>query len=290
VDGQRRLSRSLRVMRRRTATWLNQTKPSRRVRGIARGGSAALLLVTVGYGLIQGGHIDSPNGSPFRLADWLAGRAGYAAENIEISGLTYHRPEHVLQAIGVKPGDSLVGFDAQGARAKLENRSWVASAEVQRAYPNKLKVVVSERIPFAIWRQLSGFTVIDRSGVAMRDADFSRLKHLPLVTGEGANTEAAALMDALADVPELLIKVKGSARVGGRRWTLYLDNGVMVLLPEVKIDRALTLVSQLDASQKILSKAVATVDLRIPRQIVVTALPGSLEQAALAAREEAENQ
>lgn len=276
-------------MRRRSAVWLNQANPSQRSRGIARGGAVALLFCTVGYGLIRGGHIDSPNGSPFRLGDWLAGRAGYAAEDIEISGLTYHSPEHVLQAIGVKPGDSLVGFDAQDARLKLENRSWVAAAEVQRAYPNILKVTVSERVPFAIWRQLSGFTVIDRSGVAMRDVDFLRVKHLPLVTGEGANTDAAALLDALADVPDVLIKVKGSARVGGRRWTLYLDNGVKVLLPEEKVDRALTLISQLDASQKILSKAVASVDLRIPKQIIVTALPGSLEQARLAASEAAGN-
>jgi cell division protein FtsQ len=280
VDGQRRISRSLRVMRRRSAAWLSRTNPSQRLRGWARGSAVGMLAVTVVYGLVQGGHIDSPNGSPFRLKDWLAGRAGYAAEDIEITGLTYHRPEHVLQAVGVKPGDSLLGFEAQDARVKLENRSWIASAEVQRLYPNILKINVTERVPFAIWRQKEGFTVIDREGVAMRDADFSRLKHLPLITGEGANREAAVLLDALTQVPDLLIRVKGSARVSERRWTLYLDNGVKVLLPEDKIDRALTIVSQLDASEKILSKAIASVDLRIPEQIVVTALPGSLEQLA----------
>jgi cell division protein FtsQ len=280
VDGQRRISRSLRVMRRRSAAWLSRTTPSQRLRGWARGSAVGMLAVTVAYGLVQGGHIDSPNGSPFRLKDWLAGRAGYAAEDIEITGLTYHRPEHVLQAIGVKPGDSLLGFEAQDAREKLENRSWIAAAEVQKLYPNILKINVTERVPFAIWRQKEGFTVIDREGVAMRDADFSRLKHLPLITGESANREAAVLLDALTQVPDLLIRVKGSARVSGRRWTLYLDNGVKVLLPESNIDRALTIVSQLDASEKILSKAVASVDLRIPDQIVVTALPGSLEQLA----------
>ncbi len=280
MDGQRRISRSLKAMRRRSAAWLSRTNPSHRLRAFARSSAVGMLAVTVAYGLVQGGHIDSPNGSPFRLKDWLAGRAGYAAEDIEITGLTYHRPEHVLQAIGVKPGDSLLGFEAQDARIKLENRSWIASAEVQRLYPNILKIIVTERVPFAIWRQKEGFTVIDHNGVAMRDADFSRLKHLPLITGEGANREAASLLDALTQVPDLLIRVKGSARVSGRRWTLYLDNGVKILLPEEKLDRALTIVSQLDASEKILSKAIASVDLRIPGQIVVTALPGSLEQLA----------
>ncbi len=290
MDGQRRISRPLKVIRRRSAAWLSRANPSHRMRAWARGSAVGLLAITVAYGLVQGGHIDSPNGSPFRLKDWLAGRVGYAAEDIEIAGLTYHKPEHVLQAIGVKPGDSLVGFDAQDARVKLEKRSWIASAEVQKLYPNILKILVTERVPFAIWRQKDGFTVIDRSGVAMRDADFSRLKHLPLVTGEGANLEAAALLDALANVPDLLIKVKGSARVSRRRWTLYLDNGVKVLLPENRLDRALIIVSQLDASERILSKAITSVDLRIPDQIVVTALPGSLEQAQLAAQNAAKHQ
>ncbi len=288
MDGQRRIYRSLRVMRRRIAAWLDQAKPSLGIRSLVRGSAVAMLLCTVGYGLIQGGHVDSPNGAPFRLDDWIAGRAGFAAEDIEIRGLTFHKPEQVLQAIGIKPGDSLIGFDPQDARRNLENRSWVASAEVQRVYPNILRMAVSEREPFAIWRQVSGFNVIDRSGVAMLDADYGRLKHLPLVTGEGANSEAAPLLDALAAVPDLLIKVKGSARVGARRWTLYLDNGVKILLPEEKVDRALILVSQLDASQKILSRAISSVDLRIAGQIVVTALPGSIEQAAVAAA--AENQ
>ncbi len=288
MDRQRRIYRSLRVMRRRIAAWLDQAKPSLGIRSLVRGSAVAMLLCTVGYGLIQGGHVDSPNGAPFRLDDWIAGRAGFAAEDIEIRGLTFHKPEQVLQAIGIKPGDSLIGFDPQDARRNLENRSWVASAEVQRVYPNILRMAVSEREPFAIWRQVSGFNVIDRSGVAMLDADYGRLKHLPLVTGEGANSEAAPLLDALAAVPDLLIKVKGSARVGARRWTLYLDNGVKILLPEEKVDRALILVSQLDASQKILSRAISSVDLRIAGQIVVTALPGSIEQAAVAAA--AENQ
>lgn len=288
MDRQRRIYRSLRVMRRRIAAWLDQAKPSLGIRSLVRGSAVAMLLCTVGYGLIQGGHVNSPNGAPFRLDDWIAGRAGFAAEDIEIRGLTFHKPEQVLQAIGIKPGDSLIGFDPQDARRNFENRSWVASAEVQRVYPNILRMAVSEREPFAIWRQVSGFNVIDRSGVAMLDADYGRLKHLPLVTGEGANSEAAPLLDALAAVPDLLIKVKGSARVGARRWTLYLDNGVKILLPEEKVDRALILVSQLDASQKILSRAISSVDLRIAGQIVVTALPGSIEQAAVAAA--AENQ
>jgi cell division protein FtsQ len=106
------------------------------------------------------------------------------------------------------------------------------------------------------------------------------MRHLPLVTGTGANTEAAALIDALAKVPDLQLRVRGSARVGDRRWTLYLDNGVKILLPEGQVDRALMLASQMDASQKILSRAITSLDLRLVDRVVIAPLPGVNDQAA----------
>ncbi len=289
MDGQRRFTRSLRVMRRRFGARLLAVKLTRPTRIIARSGAVALLLTAVGYGLLAGGHLDPKPGSKFGPADAIASRTGFAADDVEISGLTFHAPEDVLKAIGVRPGASLFGFDAKIARTKLEKRSWVASATIQRVYPNTLKISLIERVPFAVWRMKEGYAVIDRSGVAMTEVDFSRMKHLPLVTGDGANTEAAILIDALTQVPDLLIKVRGSARVGGRRWTLYLDNGVKVLLPETGIERALTLISQLDASQRVLAKAIESVDLRLSGQVVFTALPGAIEQAALARNEIKEN-
>jgi cell division protein FtsQ len=50
--------------------------------------------------------------------------------------------------------------------------------------------------------------------------------------GRGANTAAAELINHLSAYPELLLQMKAAARVGGRRWTLYLDSGITVQLPE----------------------------------------------------------
>ncbi len=73
----------------------------------------------------------------------------------------------MLAHIGVKPGGSLVGFNADDARILLESLDWVADAEVRRTFPNPLEVTLNEREPFAIWQMDGNYAVIDREGVEM---------------------------------------------------------------------------------------------------------------------------
>ena len=87
-------------------------------------------------------------------------------------------------------------------------------------------------MPFAVWQRAGAYYVIDRSGAAMSNVTPGKLPALPLVTGEGAQFEVAGLVNQLEVSPDLSSKIRGAARVGQRRWNLYLDNGVTVLLPE----------------------------------------------------------
>ena len=41
----------------------------------------------------------------------------------------------------------------------------------------------------------------------------------------------ADLINQLSAYPDIMLQVKAAARVGSRRWTLYLDNGITVQLP-----------------------------------------------------------
>jgi len=66
-----------------------------------------------------------------------------------------------------------------------------------------------------------------------------------------------------------MLKVQAAARVGERRWTLYLDNGVKIDLPEENVDAALKRVAELDATQNILSKGIREIDLRTNDRIVI---------------------
>jgi cell division protein FtsQ len=92
---------------------------------------------------------------------------------------------------------------------------------------------------------------------------------LPLVTGEGAQTEVKELVNQLEASPDLLLKLKAAARVGQRRWNLYLDNGITVLLPENDVVGALAQLQALEGRQHLLSKGVTSVDLRFSGRVIV---------------------
>jgi cell division protein FtsQ len=236
----------------------------------ARAAAVLFLAATVGHGLAAGGHLDY-DGSPWqKLPGKFAGLFGLAAQDIKITGLKHQQPEQVLAAIGVKPGRSLIGFDAKQARNLLENIDWVEQATVMRKFPNELEIDIVERTPFAIWQREGAQYVIDKTGTAMSSLDPKRMGHLLVVTGEGAQKEAEGLINLLEAYPDLKSTVRGAARVGLRRWTLYLDNGIKVALPELNAGEAMARVEELDRTYGIFRKGVATVDLRIADRAVFT--------------------
>lgn len=253
------------MLRRRLAS----SEPSFRTRFIARSGAVALLFAAIIHGLVIGGHLDY-DGSPWRkLPGKLASSLGFAADDIRITGLVHQEPQTLLSAIGVQPGGSLVGFDAARARALLENLDWVASARILRKYPNRLDIVVAERQPFAIWQRDGAHYVIDQTGTAMSTLDPRRLSSLLLITGEGAHHAVADLVSELDAVPQVKARVAAAARVGQRRWTLFLDNGVTIALPETGTAKALATLAGLERSQGLLSKGVKSIDLRLPGEFIV---------------------
>lgn len=111
--------------------------------------------------------------------------------------------------------------------------------------------------------------MIDQTGTAMSTLDPRRLSSLLLITGEGAHRAVADLVSELDAVPQVKARVAAAARVGQRRWTLYLDNGVTIALPETDTAKALAILARLERNQGLLSKGVKSIDLRLPGEFIV---------------------
>ena len=249
-------------------SWLDRGN-TLRVRMASRAAALLFLGSVIIMGLVQGGYLNYEGSKWLMLPGNAAGLVGMAAEDITITGLSHHDPETLLSAIGVNPGGSLIGFDAAVAKRILENLDWIKSAKVQRRFPNQLDISVAEREPFAVWQRGKDYYIIDASGTAMSGLAAAQLVRLPLVTGEGANTAAAELINQLEAYPDLMLQVNAAARVGSRRWTLYLDSGVTVLLPEADWRDAVKTADELNRSQQLLSKGIRSVDLRLEGRVVV---------------------
>ena len=270
MDGQRRIDQPMtRAYGRGQRAGFLDLGQTKRIRIAARVSAVLFLGMTILHSIILGGYFNY-EGSPWlKIPGKLSSLVGWAADDIRITGLIHQDAAMVLNALGVRPGGSLIGFDATNAKTLLENLDWVSTATVQRSFPNKLEISVVERVPFAVWQRAGSYYVIDRSGSAMSNVLPGKLPALPLVTGEGGQFEAANLVNQLEVSPDLSSKVSGAARVGQRRWNLYLDNGITILLPEDDVAGALARLAALESSQHLLSKGVKSVDLGFPGRVIV---------------------
>lgn len=240
-----------------------QVANRRATRFAMRSGAVCMLASVIGYGLLAGDHLTDPSsgtrGLPAQVSSWF----GYAAEEVRVRGLEQMPAEAVLKAIGIKPGGSLLGFDANHARRILLNLDWVQHAAVRVLPPNRLEIDIVEREPFAIWQRDGLYYVIDREGLAMASFDARRLSNLMLVTGDGAQHEVSHLVNQLEAWPALHSRVRAAARVGNRRWTIHFEGGRQALLPEDGVETALARLADMEARHKVLESGIRQVDLRV---------------------------
>ena len=240
---------------------------------------AALSAALVGsfslYGAALGGHMPA-------AVQAVTARTGFAIDEIRVVGNRETSEIDIFDRVGLDGWTSLVGFDVQEARERIESLPWIEAVAVRKVYPSTLEVKVTERAPFAIWQHGSLLSLIEEDGEVIAPLSGTRHLELPLVVGVGAPKPAAAFVARVAEMPELAKHVRGYVRVSERRWDLRLDNGATVKLPERDEDAALADLLALDRTHALLSRDIESVDMRFADRLIVR-----LSSDAASAREAA---
>lgn len=237
--------------------------------------AAAFLGLTGVYGMQLGGHTQD-------FFQTMTSGAGFALEDVHISGNVATSDIDVLQQLGIEGANSVISISAEDARNALLKLPWVVDAQVTKVYPNSLAVKLVEREPVAIWQHGSELSYIDARGDIIAPLDGSRYAHLPLYVGFGADKHADELEARLIFHPEIRARVKAAIRIADRRWDLRLDNGVTISLPEHDIDAAFERFARFDAGRGVVDRDIALVDLRLADRVTLR-----LTDAAHARRVEA---
>ncbi|HXZ22913.1 MAG TPA: cell division protein FtsQ/DivIB [Pseudolabrys sp.] len=298
MEGRGRLAQSLKPKRRpSSASWLGLHKwrwprPLRRwgralvdlnvPRGAGSSAAALLLLASVGFGAIQGGHGPQIIENVQNLCDAAANRLGFRISEIALAGEKEVGRNEILQLVGITDRSSLLFLDAARARARLLTNPWISEATVLKLYPDRLRIEIRERNPFARWQRDGRIALIAADGTVLESVVPPRFSGLPLVVGKGAEQTGQDFLALVARYPMIAHMTEASVLVAERRWNLRLKGGVEVLLPESEAERALGILVDLDRNKKLLSRDIVTVDLRLPDRVTVRQ-----SDAAAAAREQA---
>ncbi len=201
--------------------------------------------------------------------------AGLTVQHIFVTGRGETSKSQVLSTIGLQSGQSILEFDPRAARRRLQDLSWVKTAQVERRLPDTIIVRLKERKALALWQHNGRHALIDMSGKIITRRNLGRFAHLPIVVGRRAPGTAAQLIEMLSRKPALFAQVQAAVLVGGRRWDIRLKNGIKVYLPEVETFAAWVRLAQLEAENRIFDRDVAAIDLRFPDRLVVRLTPAA---------------
>jgi cell division protein FtsQ len=311
MDGAGRLARSLRSLRpqadlkaaaigavvllreylgrRRAKPVIDREPPNRFILWVERylprrvGVTATVLILlgSGGFGVVKGGHLDDFVAALSDARNALANSAGFSITTVVINGRKQLSQDEVLAVGGVNGRSSLLFLDAATVRDKLKANPWIADATILKLYPGRLQIDIVERKAFALWQQDGRLAVIADDGAVLEPYVSRRFVTLPLVVGKGADTQARDFLALLDRYPQVRSVTKAAIYVGERRWNLRLKDGLDIRLPENDVGNALAALSKLDKEERLFSRDITAVDMRLPDRLTV-----QLSEDAAKAREE----
>ncbi|WP_336279573.1 cell division protein FtsQ/DivIB [Bartonella sp. CB175] len=245
-------------------------------------GSCAVVfffLVTLLYGISVNGHMEM-------VVKATLSDIGFVITNVDVNGNKRVAKQEILRLLGLDVSPSIFIFDVDRARSILEQQTWIKSAHVQKIYPNRVRVSVVEREPYAVWQHDGMVDIIDNVGCVIVPFTKELVQGLPLVVGQGAQNAARTFIQALSAYPQLYDRVHAYVRVGDRRWDLVLNNGVRVMLPESGALKRIASLIKTGAVQDLFSRDILSVDLRLFDRITVSLSDEALERRSAAVAEE----
>jgi len=229
----------------------------------------AFLSLSLGVGCVLGGHIDRLRESQGEPRHMFARLIGFGIDRVTISGIAELSEIEVLIAAGIDPKVSLAFFDADEARRRLEATPLIREATVRKLYPGEVSITLTEREPYALWQVKGELFVIAADGTVIDKMDDGRFAHLPLVVGADANNRAKEYLALRAEAGALAPRMRAATLIAGRRWTLKLDNGMDVRLPETGAAEAVRRLVALQGDLRLLDKDALAIDLRQADRVVL---------------------
>ena len=218
---------------------------------------------------------------------WMGYSATTHAELFQIAGVDIQGVKHISDAelkeiVGVFKGQNIFRVDLGAGVRRAQENGWVREARIHRSLPNRISLVVAERVPYAVLDNGAGRYLVDEQGTIIERLarETEKTWQLPIVsvknervrpgeqiTAEGAQ-EAFALIAEIAarggwKLADLTIRAGSAEQLA----VLYAEHEFKIgsgNFPE-KLRRLAEIMS--DVKQRGLE--IAFVDLRPERQAAV---------------------
>ena len=188
-------------------------------------------------------------------------------KNVKILGIENTKASQVVNIVSELRGISLTRIDLKKIKAEIDNIDWVSKSELRKIYPSTLEVKVYEHNPIAIWYNEGNKFLVDRDSKIITELNPNKFTNLKVVAGPNALEDIPVIIAMIKNYPEFEKKIKSLLRVGDRRWTIRLHNGITIHLPETNVANAIEEIKDLDREYSLLSRYIEIIDMRLPDRI-----------------------
>jgi len=213
------------------------------------------------------------------LREEFEARPEFRVSLARVEGASEDLAEAVRAKLALPLPMSSFDIDLDAARDRIEALDAVKKADLRVRSGGVLQVLITERVPVAVWRTEDGLTLVDETGHRVAGL-LSRADRadLPLIAGEGADAATPEALDLLAAAGPLAPRIRGLVRMGERRWDVVLDRNQRILLPERNPVQALERLLALDHAQDLMNRDILTVDLRSDHRPTLRLTPNALAE------------
>jgi len=133
-------------------------------------------------------------------------------QNVEVVGAAQTDPAEV-RALASLDGDSMLRLDLEGAAQRIRYLPALKSVRIEQRWPQTVRVIVEERLPWAYWQVGDAKYVIDSEGIVLADVPPAEgaptvtdlTNPVRLVPGDRVDSDAVELTRLLTvRVPEVV--------------------------------------------------------------------------------------
>ena len=206
----------------------------------------------------------------FHKTERFASNLGFVVKDIAIFGRNKANQDMINILLRPLFDQNIFLLQLSDISKKLNEINWIDNVAIRRTLPHKLNVYIVESKPVAIWQHKNQYMLIDHKGHVLQpiEAPTSPAEHI-LITGKNAPDYIFGFLQTLRNHSWLSQHVKGASLVHKRRWNIYLNNDIVILLPEKNIDKALIRATKMLKAHDFLWKNIKSIDLRIESRFTI---------------------
>jgi len=162
----------------------------------------------------------------------------------------------------------------ESLKNEIQTLPWVSEVVISISLEDSLNIIIKEHQPFAIWEDFSSGQdskyIVSRDGQIIAVNNTEKFDNLVILAGKNAYKNVKSLFNILAIDPDISRNVYSATWVGGRRWNIRFESGLLIKLPGGNEDNDMR--DAWDSLIKIYNMPgslinLKTIDLRIAKKI-----------------------